>query len=201
MSEEYYAGLKIATYTLKKDNVIEVKPVDTLLNRDVHMLREQRILEISFRKGTYGQGGPGFVGLLLESLDGKKEWMVFTIWAADWSILFDGHWVGAHPMFYDQQKPLYSNYSSKTKNLVWDLISENIINGKIISAQLSDKTLTVDIETNGQRHKLEVLDEDPRLPPMPKGHKRRTLKDNDKLGDYIVFHEPGGVIDTVGNKA
>ncbi len=201
MSDDWRPALKIATYLIKKNDRFETRPVDTLLKKGAQALKGQSILEISFNKGTYGQGGPGFVGLLLESPDGKKEWMIFTIWAADWSMLFDDHWVGAHPMFYEQQKPLYSNYSSKTKNLIWDLMSKNIINGKILNAQLTDKTLVIDIDTNGQHHELEVLDEDSRLPPMPKGNQRHTLKDSDKLGEYVVFHEPGGVIDTTVNKA
>ncbi|MBN1545929.1 MAG: hypothetical protein JW902_04645 [Syntrophaceae bacterium] len=201
MSDEGRPALKIGTYYVKKNNIVEKRPVDTLLNRGIGSIIGQSIWQINFSMGSYGMGGPGFVGLLLGSQQGSEEWMVFTIWGADWSMLFDDHWVGAHPMFYQQQKPLRSDVLSGGKLLEWDNFSGQIINGKIVDAKLTDKTFVMSIEQNGIRHKFEVLDEDPRLPPMPKGGPRRTLSAADKLGDYIIFHEVGGKIDTVENKA
>lgn len=191
-------ALEMVTYYHKEEKI--TKTLENLLDRPVESLIGKKFLEKSFTMGTYGMGGPGFVGLLLEHPNGAKEWMVFTVWAADWSILMNDQWVGAHPMFYHKQKPLYSKIRSKGKLLEWDEFSPKIIGGTIVKAHLSDKSFILDIEFNGETHKLEFLDEDPRLPPMPLGGDRKTMKDGDKIGKYIVFHEDGGILDTVENK-
>jgi hypothetical protein len=48
------------------------------------------VTEISANLGSYGMGGPGFVGLHLRPVDGPAFWLVFTLWgAACWLTLDD----------------------------------------------------------------------------------------------------------------
>ncbi len=199
--DDWRSAMEMVSYYQKgEDGKSEVKPLQNILNRSVDELIGKKIKGINFTMGTYGMGGPGFVGLLLEDSKSNQEWMVFTIWAAADSLLLNDKWVGAHPMFYDQQKPLYSNILSKGEVLEWDNVSPEIIGGAILKADLKNKSFTININLNGKIHKLELLDEDPRLSPMPSGEKRKALKDGDQMGKYIVFHEIGGMLDTVENR-
>jgi hypothetical protein len=50
----------------------------------------RRVLDTCQRMGTYGMGGPGFMGLeLARGNDRKKEWLVLTLWAAESWVLID----------------------------------------------------------------------------------------------------------------
>ncbi len=49
------------------------------------------VLEACCHLGSYGMGGPGFLGLHLEkNSEHSDEWLVLCLWASDEWILFDG---------------------------------------------------------------------------------------------------------------
>ena len=78
----------------------------------------RRVLRWSGNLGSYGMGGPGFFGLRLQrTKQYPEEWFAFTLWGAtDWLLLNDC-WFSAHPRYYEEQKPLYSNFGP---DLSWD---------------------------------------------------------------------------------
>ena len=66
-------------------------------------------------------GGPGFFGLRLQrTKQYPEEWFALTLWgASDWLLLND-RWFSAHPRYYQEQKPLYSNFPP---DLSWDEVT------------------------------------------------------------------------------
>ena len=70
------------------------KPL-TLLEVGVDRLLNRRILKWA-PKGSYGTGGTGFLGILLDKNDNyPKEWLVLALWGShDW-VLLDGIRLGA----------------------------------------------------------------------------------------------------------
>ncbi|MFA6227600.1 MAG: hypothetical protein WC668_00210 [Patescibacteria group bacterium] len=102
----------------------------------------RKVIEWNSCCGTYGQGGPGFLGFKLEkNFRYHEEWLILRIWGADNWLLVNGLWFAADPDQYDIQVPLYSNYYEKE----WDNFSELIISERIETFEIAEKTMTITI--------------------------------------------------------
>lgn len=53
-----------------------------LVDADASLFRGATVTSTSEYMGSYGMGGPGFVGLRLRLSSGRRAWVVFTFWAA-----------------------------------------------------------------------------------------------------------------------
>jgi len=53
-----------------------------LADADPSLIRGATVTRTSEYLGSYGMGGPGFVGLRLRLSSGRHTWVVFTVWAA-----------------------------------------------------------------------------------------------------------------------
>ena len=53
-----------------------------LVDADASLFRGATVTSTSEYMGSYGMGGPGFVGLRLRLSSGRRAWVVFTVWAA-----------------------------------------------------------------------------------------------------------------------
>jgi hypothetical protein len=68
-----------------------------LADVDTQAFQDAKVMRVCSYLGSYGMGGPGFVGLQLKLSSGRPIWVVFTIWgAADWltvgdDLLADGY--------------------------------------------------------------------------------------------------------------
>ncbi len=68
-----------------------------LADIDATAFQDAKVLGVCSHLGSYGMGGPGFVGLKLKLPSGRRIWVVFTIWgAAGWltvgdDLLSDGY--------------------------------------------------------------------------------------------------------------
>jgi hypothetical protein len=61
-----------------------------LADADLTRFRGATVLSTSHMLGSYGMGGPGFLGLRLKLPGGRSTWVVFTIWAAaEWLTIND----------------------------------------------------------------------------------------------------------------
>ena len=61
-----------------------------LADADLTGFRGATVLSTSHLLGSYGMGGPGFLGLRLQLPRGGATWVVFTIWAAaEWLTIND----------------------------------------------------------------------------------------------------------------
>jgi hypothetical protein len=56
-----------------------------LADADATLFRHATVMRAECSLGSYGMGGPGFVGLQLKLRSGRHVWVVFTVWgAAGW---------------------------------------------------------------------------------------------------------------------
>ncbi len=143
----------------------------------------RKVIQFSPYCGTYGQGGPGFVGFKLEAdADYPEEWLILCVWgAADW-LTVNKQWLGAHPKQYDIQRPLMSNFSGQK----WDEFSPQVVGATIRRFDVSEKSCMIDIgEANI------VLSEDPKSrPPYPAGELRELMPGDDLRQAWILATAP-----------
>jgi hypothetical protein len=76
-----------------------------LVDMDPSILRDATVTRTCEYLGSYGMGGPGFVGLRLRLPSGRHTWIVFTVWAAaGWLSINDD--LLAEGYFPDEQREL-----------------------------------------------------------------------------------------------
>ncbi|MDO8668936.1 MAG: hypothetical protein Q7K65_01445 [Candidatus Buchananbacteria bacterium] len=102
----------------------------------------REIIEWSGYCGTYGQGGPGFLGFRLrKTFRYREEWLILRIWGATNWILVNDMWLAANPDQYNVQIPLYSNHYKKE----WDHFSEMVIGKRIETFNVQEKTMLITV--------------------------------------------------------
>ena len=77
----------------------------TLSSFGTDALVNSTLLEISNHCGTYGMGGPGFLGFKLQTPSLGIRWLTFTIWCADQYTLLNNKLLGCHPAYNAQYHP------------------------------------------------------------------------------------------------
>ena len=142
-------------------------------NIDFGSLIGRKVIEFSPSCGTYGQGGPGFVGFNLEADESQSgEWLILCLWGAACWLKVNGQCLGAHPEQYNIHRPLMSNFSGQK----WDEFSPQVVGANIKRFDVSEKSFIVDI---GEAHI--VLSEDPNDRPLYPVGKLRDLMPVDDL--------------------
>lgn len=140
----------------------------------------RRVTEWTDAAGTYGQGGPGFVGFKLEDTGRQpEEWLILCLWAADNWLTVNGQWLGAHPNQYNQQRPLTSNIDG----MYWDDFKRMVLGQYIRAFDVEEKRCSLMID----RHLVSV-DEDPSTRPVfPGSGVPRILASTDNLRDAWII--------------
>ncbi len=149
------------------------KDVSVRGNIDFDSLIGRKVIEFCPYCGTYGQGGPGFIGFNLE-VDARQpeEWLILCIWGGACWLTVNKQWLGAHPEQYDIQRPLVSNFSGQK----WDEFSPLVVGATIKRFNVSEKSCDIDIgEANI------VLSENPKDRPLYPAGKLRELMPGDDL--------------------
>ncbi|PCJ58188.1 MAG: hypothetical protein COA79_14305 [Planctomycetota bacterium] len=155
---------------------------ETLREIGVDRIIGREIIEYSGCKGTYGMGGPGFVGFRLDkTADYKKEWLILTLWGAtDW-LLYDSRWVSAHPNQYEVQRPLIG-----IGDEVWDEFTEKVIGAKILEIDFCENSSKLTLGTNDDKNILEIP-EDVSLLPKYGGTLQSKLWDGeDQMKAWVI---------------
>lgn len=168
------------------------KEVETLIfNRPILLkdtLKEKitgkTILEINSRLGTYGMGGPGFFGLLLES----NEYVVYSVWNAGNYVFVNDRIVECSLDCYYKAKPWISNFS----NLVWDDLTDYIVGSTIIDYTIGDEACKLQLQKGTKNIEIQFVRNDKKI-PRKAGRFRTAFKDG-KIGDYIVFQHKDGTL-------
>ena len=146
---------------------------------DFDSLIGRKVIQFSPYCGTYGQGGPGFVGFKLEA---PEEWLILCLWGAACWLTVNEHWLEAHPNQYDIQRPLVSNFSGQK----WDEFGPQVVGATIRRFDVFEKSCVIDIgEANI------VLSEDPTgRPPYPAGELRKLMPGDDLRQAWILATAP-----------
>lgn len=124
--------------------------------------------------GTYGMGGPGFLGLRFES-----EWLVFAIWGA-------GEWIRVNDILVED---VYFEGYGRPRPWIFDGVdnlSPNIIGSEVSSFEISKRSMVMSF-SNGMSLSI---DESPEGRPIFEGNKqKREFFDDDDLR-RAVFLSP-----------
>jgi hypothetical protein len=115
----------------------------------------RRVFELSTHVGTYGMGGPGFFGLLLD-----PEWLVVAVWGAASWIHCDGRMVEDH-FFVDQKR------ARPWITLDGDELSPKVVGSKINAFQVSARALSIGLSSGFEL----AIEESPQNRPILEGSK------------------------------
>jgi len=136
----------------------------------------RKITGFSTRLGTYGMGGPGFFGLLLDT----DEYLVYTAWHACFYTLLDGRPIEVYPQTENAVRGWFCNFGQG-----WDDLSP-VLNGcEITGCMLAEHGCILNLEKGSVTHVLEFMRQDGRIPPNC--GEARTAYENGTITDYLMF--------------
>ena len=138
------------------------------------------ITSYSTHLGTYGMGGPGFFGLLLDD----REYLVYTAWDSSSYVEVNKRIVSCNPKYYDEARPWISTYG---EGLSWDELSEILV-GAVISEVIDSRGKLV-IHAIKDKELLEIK----YLRSHPYQEGRKAYKKG-KLQDYILFQDKEAIL-------
>lgn len=107
------------------DPITPVTPRDVKAKATPALVLAREVLSWTTHGGTYGMGGPGFLGFELAPGNARpREWLLLTLWSAgDW-VLANKRWVTASPEQYAVQRPWSSYYGG---DRTWDELGPLIV--------------------------------------------------------------------------
>lgn len=136
----------------------------------------REITGFSTRLGTYGMGGPGFFGLLLDT----DEYLVYTVWCAGFYTLLDGRPIEVYPQTDNAVRGWFCNFEQG-----WDDLSP-VLNGcEITGCTFAEHGCTLSLEKGGATHVLEFVRQDGRIPPNC--GEARSAYESGTITDYLMF--------------
>lgn len=127
--------------------------------------------------GTYGMGGPGFFGLLLDS----GEYLVYTAWHAASATLLDGRPIEVPPHREDAPRGWVCEFGQG-----WDELSPVLAGCEIAECVLEEHRCILRLQKGGATHLMEFLRENDRLAPNFNGG-ARVAYETGKMADYLMF--------------
>jgi hypothetical protein len=179
------------------ETVVLSKPL-RLSDVDATSLVGRTILAYDTHYGTYGMGGPGFLGFtlsdsILQRYPANTDVLVYAVWGSGNYTLIDNRVVECHPRFYGAFHPWISDYvDSDAEN--WDDLTPALVGGLIDAIQVRDEVCTVTVTQKNDAHIIEFLKNDSRLPPHGNESPRQDAFDTGKIADYMLFQIEKGVL-------
>lgn len=161
----------------------------TLLDIEPDSLVGKTILDFSSHLGSYGMGGPGFFGLLMER-DGAREYLVYAVWASGEYITIDDRVIECHINYNEAYHPWISQWAGESEENRWDDLS-GILKGSVITGvSLTEDELRIEITSNTAAHSITFHKYKDTLPPHGNGEPRKPAFAEGVIGTSIVFcHE------------
>lgn len=180
----YRAGFR-QTVVLSKPRTLSEIEVETLIGK--------RITGFSTYYGSYGMGGPGFFGLSLDRQPADQQIMVYAVWGAAQYTLLDDREIACSPRYYDERHPWLSHYADKHISN-WDELSPVLIGCRIEKIDLTPDSCVVHLLGDHQKHRLEFVKNDGRLPRQGNGDLRKNAFDDKSISEYLVFQREDAVL-------
>ena len=144
---------------------------------DTSALIGATVVRTSGNLGSYGMGGPGFVGVQLATRRHGRTWIVCTLWGAGSWLTLDGSLV-SEGYFEDERRERAATRSFRPLS---DLL------GAELTHLRSDRDgATLDFSTRSGPVKLELRRDTAHLPPYRSGEARAIADDAD-LRDALVL--------------
>ncbi len=175
------------------ETVIIVRP-PRLSEIGVDCLIGRTIVDYGASYGTYGMGGPGFVGFVLsEGASSGREVLVYAVWGAGGYTRIDGRVMECDPSFYDTVRPWVSNFADSEVGR-WDDLAPLLPGCRIEAVDLGDEACRIAISGESGPHRIELLRNDPGLPPFGGGSPRTDAFETGVIGDTLVLHPEGTML-------
>ena len=155
---------------------------DTLIEKLVGL----EIKKVSTNLGTYGMGGAGFCGLLLDN----SEFLTYAVWGAGNYVIIDNRVLECSSTFYEKTKPWLSNFG---KDQTWDDLTTYISGSKIENISLATDKCNLTLKKSDRTIEVKFVKNDILL-PRKVGRKRNAFNKG-VISDYLLFqHENGKLI-------
>lgn len=139
---------------------------------------EAQVVEVSTRLGTYGMGGPGFFGLLCQTLQGTF-WLTMTVWSSGEYVMLDGRVIECPSQYEAQYHPWQIGDDEEINVLLKDATIKGI--------DLSDTECRINFECrNGMQHEAVIYQYHDQLPPMGDGEPRKRAFTTGTLSDCLL---------------
>lgn len=152
-----------------------------------------RVAGFSTHLGTYGMGGPGFFGLLLEK-GAIRQYIVYAVWASGQYILLDGRVIECHLSYNQSHRPWLSNWVGESEEEQWDELTNNIMGSLVTAVRLTDDELELELTQESLRSRFVFHKYHPDLPPQGNGEPRKPAFEEGVIGDFIVVSEEYAVL-------
>lgn len=181
---EENAWMVYGEFKKKTETLIFNKP---LLLREVtrNLLIGRKITGFSAYLGTYGMGGPGFFGFLLDNL----EYLTYTVWGADKYIFVNDRLIDCSPEFYTLHKPWIANYTGYP---TWDELTKFIAQSEIVDLTLNKHICEIQLKKGKETIIVNFCKNDLRIPK--KAGKVQNAYQKGVISDYILFQHKNATL-------
>lgn len=167
------------TEVFESSRLIEIEDNEITCLADPERVIERKVLQWSPYCGTYGDGGPGFFGILLEKQgEYPQEWLILRLWGADNWLEMDGRMIETPPND-AVNEPLYVNTLGKEKR---DEVTPRLVNKEIVGFEVEDKSMVLKIGDSEIR-----INENSTMQLSYANGEQRRLGVNDSLKDAWVI--------------
>lgn len=177
----------IFLYRPKLSEVVMLSKPLNINQFGIDSLKNSKIVDICTYLGTYGMGGPGFVGFKLQGYFGIR-WLVYCIWSAGESILVDNRIMQCHPKYNEKYHPYID--IQKGESSLKDF--KELINGwQIKDLILDDTNITITLLDNlKHEHTIFTAQFCNKFPEQGGTGKKRKSFENGKMSDYwLVIYD------------
>lgn len=151
-----------------------------LADLDQAAFRDAKVTKVDFLLGSYGMGGPGFVGLRLKlpSTWARSVWMVFTVWgAAGWLTINEE--VVAEGYDADERQQIARAYRLRS---LTDLVGSTVENIRV-EPDLAEVTF-ISAQSSAV---LRLMRDSSFLPVLPGSKKPRIIPPAQDIRDTIII--------------
>ena len=153
-----------------------------LADHDLHALEHAVVTRTCSYLGSYGMGGPGFVGIRLRPASGGRIWVVFTLWAAagwltlDDALLEDGY---------------FANERSDSSRCVVPIAS--LVGARFTSATLTADAAELAFAHDGTTHLLRLQRDSSHLPVHRGSKQPKMLLPTEDIRDAVIVSPRGNL--------
>jgi hypothetical protein len=149
-----------------------------LIDANTAEFRDATVTRTCSYLGSYGMGGPGFVGLKLKLSSGRRIWVVFTIWAADGWLTVDDDLLADGYFADDKQKLADTRKFRPLADLVGTTLTEIRLEHDIAELRFNDAAIPMTLRLQRDSSSL----------PVHRGSKRpKMLALSQDIRDAVII--------------
>lgn len=142
------------------------------------------VVAVSTHLGTYGMGGPGFLGLQIDGGQPPgRRWLVLTLWGAAAWITLAGDL--AEEGFHPRERGELAQSGRAFRRLA------DLVGSRVAAITCTDDLLVLDLARPDGRVLLEVRRDGRDAPPWSGDGRPRALLPDESLRDAVVVSESG----------